>query len=212
MTSPIYHETLYRSHAAMTRLKEAVITVCGAGALGANIVEGLARVGCQRLRVIDHDRIEARNLSTQPFYRSDIGAFKAHILANAMYRAVGTSIEARMTTLTDQNAPGLLKESMLAIDAFDNSAGRRAIKEACATLNMPCVHVGLASAGYGEVVWNERYRVPSDANETVCDYPLARNLVVLTVSVACEVSIQFVTTGARKSYTITLADLAIRDM
>ena len=31
--------------------------------------------------------MEERNLSTQPYYRSDIGAFKAKILANALYRA-----------------------------------------------------------------------------------------------------------------------------
>jgi tRNA A37 threonylcarbamoyladenosine dehydratase len=59
--------------------------VCGAGALGANIAESLARSGFCQLRVID--RIQDRNLSTQPYYRSDIGAFKAKILANNLYRA-----------------------------------------------------------------------------------------------------------------------------
>jgi hypothetical protein len=37
------------------------------------------------------------------------------------------------------------------------------------------------------IVWNPIYRVPSPANDDVCDYPLARNLVMLTVAVACEV-------------------------
>jgi molybdopterin/thiamine biosynthesis adenylyltransferase len=44
------------------------VTVCGAGALGANITENLARSGAGSLVVIDRDRIEERNLSTQPYY------------------------------------------------------------------------------------------------------------------------------------------------
>jgi molybdopterin/thiamine biosynthesis adenylyltransferase len=55
--------------------------------LGANIAERLARSGFWQLRVIDRDRIEERNLSTQPYYRSDIDAFIAKIIANNLYRA-----------------------------------------------------------------------------------------------------------------------------
>ena len=67
MMNGLYHEQLYRTPALMTRLGEFSVTVCGAGALGANIVESLARMGFNRLRVIDRDRIEERNLSTQPY-------------------------------------------------------------------------------------------------------------------------------------------------
>ncbi len=48
----------------MTKLKNLSVTVCGAGALGANITENLARAGFSQLRVIDCDCIEERNLST----------------------------------------------------------------------------------------------------------------------------------------------------
>jgi tRNA A37 threonylcarbamoyladenosine dehydratase len=54
--------------------------VYGAGALGANITKNLARSGAGSLVVIDRDRIEERNLSTQPYYKSDVGAYKAKIL------------------------------------------------------------------------------------------------------------------------------------
>ena len=43
------------------------------------------------------------------------------------------------------------------------------------------------AADYAEIIWNDRYRVPSPSHDDVCDYPLARNLVTLAVSVACEV-------------------------
>ena len=79
----------------------------------------------------------------------------------------------------------------------------------CLNLNLPCLHVGLSS-DYAEVIWNENYRVPSDVNDDVCDYPLARNLVVLTVGVASETMMKFITTGKRLSYTITFKDFSIQ--
>lgn len=209
MMSGFYHEQLYRTTALMARLGEFPVAVCGAGALGANIAESLARMGFTRLRIVDRDRIEERNLSTQPFYRSDAGAFKARMLANALYRALGVEVDARSVELTETNAPKLLTECALIVDAFDNSASRRVLKEYAEGAGVPCLHSGLAG-DYAEVIWNEIYRVPSSAQDDVCDYPLARNLVTLAVAVACESIVEFVATGARRSHTITLRDFAVR--
>src|SRR5919107_404818 len=93
--SAFFHEHRYRSAVVMQRLRDLPVTVCGAGALGANITESLARSGFARLKVVDRDRVEERNLSTQPYHRSDVGAFKAKILANTLYRAVSATVEAR---------------------------------------------------------------------------------------------------------------------
>ncbi len=205
--SLFYHEQLYRSGEVMRRIGEQSVTVCGAGALGANIVESLARSGFANLRVIDRDRVEERNLSTQPFYRTDIGAHKAKILANSLYRAVGVKVDARAEELRSDNARKLLDG--LVVDAFDNSASRGAVKVACEEAKLACLHVGLAN-GYAEVIWNESYRVPSASQDDICDYPLARNLVMLTVAVACESVVSYVATGRRDSFTITLGDFAIR--
>jgi molybdopterin/thiamine biosynthesis adenylyltransferase len=205
--SIFYHEQLYRSGEVMLRVREQLVTVCGAGALGANIAESLARSGFARLRVIDRDRVEERNLSTQPYYRSEVGAQKARMLANALYRALGVRLDAKAQELTRQNAPALL--SGLVVDAFDNSASREAVELACEKANLPCLHVGLAD-GYAEVIWNESYRVPSAAQDDICDYPLARNLVMLTAAVACEVINRYVAEGVRESFTITLKDFAVK--
>jgi molybdopterin/thiamine biosynthesis adenylyltransferase len=204
----LYHEQLYRTPEVMARLAEFSVTVCGAGALGANIAESLARMGFRRLRVVDRDRVEARNLSTQPYYRAEAGAFKARMLANALYRALGVEVDARTEELTAANAPKLLAESALIVDAFDNSASRRVLKEHATTAGLACLHAGLAG-DYAEVVWNEIYRVPSAAQDDVCDYPLARNLVMLAVAVACESITEFVAHGARRSHMITLRDFNI---
>lgn len=204
-----FHEQLYRTPTLMAKIGEFPIAVCGAGALGANITENLARSGFAKLVVIDRDRIEERNLSTQPYYKSDIGAYKAKILANSLYRALGVTVDGRSKELTTANAAQLLRDTNLAIDTFDNSVARQAVKDYCQNAQLPCLHVGLAS-DYAEIIWNDRYRVPSPANDDVCDYPLARNLVMLTVAVACEVIINFVASGEQKSFTVTLGDFAIQ--
>lgn len=207
--SVFFHEQLYRSPQVMTQLRDVAVTICGGGALGANITENLARSGFARLKVIDRDRIEERNLSTQPYYKSDVGAFKAKMLSNALYRALGVVVDAQSKELTGENVAALLQGSALVIDAFDNSVARQVMTDYCAAANLPCLHVGLAG-DYAEVIWNEVYRVPSATQDDVCDYPLARNLVMLAVAVTCEVVVNFVATKQRSSFTITLADLAIK--
>jgi len=209
--SILFHEQLYRSNAVMAKLKNYSVTICGAGALGANMAENLARSGFDKLAVIDRDRIEERNLSTQPYYRSDVGAFKAKILANNLYRAIGTKVEAKTKELTPENATQLLKDSQLIVDVFDNSVARQAVKDYADQLSIPCVHAGLA-ADYAEVIWNDVYRVPSNVNDDVCDYPLARNLVMLTVAVTCEAIVSFIATAQRRNFTITLKDLTVQSL
>ncbi|BAY07998.1 ThiF family adenylyltransferase [Calothrix sp. NIES-2098] len=209
--SIFFHEQLYRSNAVMAKLKNYPVSICGAGALGANIAENLARSGFDKLTVIDRDRIEERNLSTQPYYRSDVGAFKAKILANNLYRAIGTKVDAKTKELTSANAAQLLQDSQLIVDVFDNSVARQAVKDYADKSKIACLHVGLA-ADYAEVIWNDVYRVPSDVNDDVCDYPLARNLVMLTIAVACEAVIAFIATQEQRNLTITLKDLTVQSL
>ena len=62
------------------------------------------------------------------------------------------------------------------------------------------------------MIWDESYRVPRDVAGDVCDYPLARNLVLLAVAVASEVLIRFVLDGTMSSWSVTLRDFAIRPL
>lgn len=208
--SIFFHEQLYRTNLVMAKLKDYPVTICGAGALGANLSENLARTGFACLKVIDRDRVEERNLSTQPYYRSDIGAFKAKILANNLYRAIATPVEAQTKELTPANVAQLLCGSQLIVDVFDNSTSRQAVKVYADQTEIPCLHVGLSADASAEVIWNQVYRVPGDVNNDICDYPLARNLVMLTVAVASEAIVSFIATGEKRNFTITLKDLSVR--
>jgi molybdopterin/thiamine biosynthesis adenylyltransferase len=209
LAGKFHHETIYRGPDLMARLASLRIVLCGAGALGSHLADNLVRQGAGNLRVIDKDRVEEQNVSTQLYGESDIGAWKVEVLRNRLFKTAGIEIEAVRKELTTQNAKPLLSGGDLLIDAFDNSASRLLVQETARAMKLPCLHVGL-HADYCEIIWDENYRVPSDVAGDVCDYPLARNLVLLAVAIACEVIVRFVGENRRESWSATLGDFAIR--
>ena len=77
------------------------------------------------------------------------------------------------------------------IDGFDNTEARRIVTDHCKSQGIPCLHAGLFEE-YAEVVWNDSYTVPQeDPAGDVCDYPLARNLILVAVAMATEEIINF---------------------
>lgn len=205
------HETLYRN---LAPIAEQRITICGTGALGANLAETLARMGLRKLRVIDRDRIEAHNLSTQPWTQQDVGAAKVRVLANMVYRAVGAPLEAQQTELSGENASTLLRGSSVVIDAFDNLPARMAVTAACTQLEIPCLHVALAATGdYGCGLWNEAYVTSGDQRQTAqaCNYPLTRPLVLMVAAAGAEVVVEYLANGKRRGFEATLRDLQLKE-
>jgi molybdopterin/thiamine biosynthesis adenylyltransferase len=211
MADKFHHEAIYRGSEQLAKLGDQRLTICGAGALGSHLADNLARQGFRQLRVIDRDRVEEHNVGTQLYGESDVGAWKIEALRQRLFRATGVEIEALRKELCDRTARTLLQTGGLVIDVFDNSTSRRLVQDHCRALEIPCLHVGLYS-DYGEVIWDERYRVPRDVAGDVCDYPLARNLVLLVVAVSSEILVRFALLGERKDCSVTLRDFAIRPL
>lgn len=211
MADKFHHEAIYRGADSVAKLADFPVTLCGAGALGSNLADNLARQGMRQLRVIDRDRVEEHNVSTQLYGEADVGGWKVEVLRQRLFRATGVEIEAVRKELDGRTARGLLQGGALVLDTFDNSAARRLVQDHCRALSLACLHVGLFS-DYGEVVWDEEYRVPADGAGDVCDYPLARNLVLLVTAIATEVLIRFVLEGRRESWSATLRDFAVRPL
>ncbi len=209
MADPFLHEALYRGKEAIERLGKARLVICGAGALGSHLVDNLVRHGAKLLTVIDQDRVEQHNIGTQVYDQSDIGAYKADVMRARCFRAAGVEIEAVAKQLTDKNIAKLLRGADLVVDAFDNSASRRLVTEHCRDQKLTCLHLGL-NADYGEVIWNEAYRVPNDVVEgNACEYPLARNLILFIVALGSEAALRFLLASEKRSYSFTLGDLSI---
>jgi len=205
--SPFFHE---ERHASLSTFADKAITICGAGALGGNLTETLARMGFSRIKLIDRDRVEMRNLSTQPYSRAEVGAPKARALANTLYRSVQAKLEPAVVELTAANAHNLLKESALAVDAFDNHAGRAAVSETTRTLALPCLHVGFSGDGlYGSGIWEPDYLVPQETPGDPCDYPLTRPFALALTALAVRAITDFFQTGQRNGFELTWNDLTI---
>jgi molybdopterin/thiamine biosynthesis adenylyltransferase len=210
MAGMLHHENLMRGADALAKLGAARLTICGCGALGSNLADNLIRQGCLAFRVIDKDRIEEHNIGTQRFGKGEIGRFKAEALRDQLYEATGHEIEAFPKELTQNTAKKFLRDSDLVIDCFDNSASRSLVQAQCRAMRLPLLHAGLYE-NFGEVVWDEAYQVPRDVDGDVCDYPLARNIIMLTVAVASEAIVDFLASGRQRSFEITLRDLRIQE-
>jgi len=208
MASKWHHEQLQRGPDAMKKLASLKVLICGAGAIGSNLAVNLARMGFSALTVIDKDRVEEHNIGTQVYGVDDIGGRKSECLRNLIHREVGEEIVSVAQELTDKNAAKLLRNQDLIIDAFDNSTSRKLVYEESNRFQYPCLHAGL-NGSYGQVQWNNSYIVPSDANDDICDYPLARNLILMVVALASEAVVRYCLGSVQLNLSITLDDLSV---
>ena len=101
------------------------ITVVGCGGTGGFAAESLARLIPPRanLVLIDHDRVEERNLTRQNFTREELGQFKSEALARRLSRRyrVRVAYSTLPVMMTELRCPGLI------IGCVDNGPARREI-------------------------------------------------------------------------------------
>ncbi len=204
------HEEIYRGKEDLGKLGLLPVTLCGAGALGSLLADNLARQGFRHLSAIDDDRVELHNVGTQLYRQEDVGAFKVDVLRGHCFRAAGIEITTFSKRLDENTVHKFLRGASLVVDTFDNSASRRLVSEYCRQHDLACLHLGM-NADYGEVHWNEAYRIPQDVVALdVCEYPLARNLILLVVAVGSETIIRYALEARKENYSITLKDFHIQ--
>lgn len=68
------------------------ILIIGAGGIGSWTALALAKMGAQKLMIMDFDSIEDVNIAPQFFKMSDIGKFKAEVLADRINEEMGQKI------------------------------------------------------------------------------------------------------------------------
>ena len=204
---PFFHE---ERHASLAAVRDRSITICGAGALGGNLAETLARMGFAQLTVVDRDRVEMRNLSTQPYVHAEVGTPKARALANALYRAVQARVTPVVAELTTATAAELLSGAALMVDAFDNHAARAAVSAFARQAGVPCLHVGFSGDGvYGSGIWEPNYAVPGGAGDDPCDYPLTRPFAVAVAALAARAVVEWLTASVPADFELTWNDARV---
>jgi molybdopterin/thiamine biosynthesis adenylyltransferase len=212
MSDKLKHETAYRGKDYQDKLVK-LVTICGVGSLGSLLADNLVRQGFSKIRAIDMDRVEIHNLNTQIWVERDIGSLKVAALKTKVFASMGTEIETIDKELTAANTKQFLKGSALVVDCFDNSKSRQLLQDYCRAQKIPLIHGGMYDA-FGECVWDNHYKVPKDGEGDVCDYPLARNLIMIVVAIMAEEILDFFLENnpRHKNWSITLKDLTIKEL
>lgn len=114
--------------------QDATIVLVGCGGTGGFLAEAVCRllIGRQAsVYFVDPDRVEPHNVSRQCFDRSDIGRFKAEVLAERLSRRfrreIGYSIFPYDRQLHAQVFASTQSPLNLLLGCVDNAAARRAI-------------------------------------------------------------------------------------
>jgi len=151
-----------------------LITVVGVGALGSHLVQLIRNLGVP-LRLIDFDRIEQKNITSQFHGKPHVGRFKSQSLKEVMGLLWGSSslkLDVMTSKLTADNAAQMLRGSDLVVDCLDNGEARRLVQAHARGTRTPCLHGALAADGvFGRVVWDEDFIIDDEsvAGEATCE-------------------------------------------
>jgi molybdopterin/thiamine biosynthesis adenylyltransferase len=135
------------------QLFDSKVAVIGCGGLGGYAVEELTRLGIGQITVIDPDVFEEHNLNRQVLSTiEELGNPKVKVAAERMGNInPAVTIIPIMKALTKDNAPELLENIDVVVDALDSIPSRLELSESCNRLNIPLVH-GSIAGWYGQVL------------------------------------------------------------
>ncbi|MCI0360148.1 MAG: ThiF family adenylyltransferase [Planctomycetaceae bacterium] len=92
------------SLAPRERLAELDVTVIGVGAIGRQLALQLASLGVTKLRLVDFDKVEPTNVTTQGYHFEDVGRAKVDAAASAVWQI---DPQIHVETVNDRYRPQL---------------------------------------------------------------------------------------------------------
>jgi sulfur carrier protein ThiS adenylyltransferase len=105
------------------RLERLSITVIGAGAIGRQVAVQLAAIGAKQLQLVDFDRVEASNVTTQGYLACDVGSLKVDATAGAIWQI---EPQTAVTCIADRYRPSV-RVGEVVFCCVDSIAARAAI-------------------------------------------------------------------------------------
>jgi molybdopterin/thiamine biosynthesis adenylyltransferase len=110
------------------RLANLRVGVFGTGNIGSHLVMQLVDAGCRRLRLVDRDRVEAKNLRNQAFAgQHEVGLAKAEALAERLRLCrADAQVEAVVADVEDLPL-GLVADVDVALAGFDSLGARQVL-------------------------------------------------------------------------------------
>lgn len=186
-------------------MRPGTVVIVGVGALGSHVAL-FARNWMNQLRVVDFDRVEAKNTLAQVHTRMGLGANKAMALQRTLQGLFGTTIEAIPHRFSVDSAAVLLTGAALVLDCTDNIEARTVIAAAAERRGTACLHGAVSADGmFARIVWDELF-VP-DAEGTpgapTCEGGEALPFFGVVGAWMAGVAQAYLTSGVKRSYHLT---------
>lgn len=141
------------------------VVVVGVGALGSHVVQFMRNVDVE-LTVVDHDRVERKNVQSQFHAKGSVGKGKVAGLKQTMNFLFGKKVNTVPHRLVEDNAYELLHGADLVIDCLDNAKSRGVVQYLCVGHGVPCLHGALDAAGsFGRVIWTDDFVIDEEGAE-----------------------------------------------
>jgi len=166
------------------------ILVVGAGALGSWTTEILARSLKLDFTIVDFDKVDASNISRQLFYPSDIGKYKAEVLADRL-RKLGSKTQPIVDKI--ENVIDTIGPFELALALTDNIESRTLVEEKFKTLHaLVRPEVGMV------LLTTERAKLSNIMRSGKHVGPQEIDMVVEVASIAARIAKEYLMTGKSK--------------
>jgi molybdopterin-synthase adenylyltransferase len=178
-----------------------MIVIVGVGALGSHVAQFL-RDRKEKIKVVDFDRVEQKNIRSQFHTKMGLGMNKASALQRAMQGMFGVEIEYVPHKLTPLNVCAICKGAKLVIDCTDNFATRDSIKIHCGVESIPCLHGALSADGtFAQVLWSEDFKPDPEGKDGAATCEDGRHLPFYAIAAGqiAQVAQTFLDTGRKSS-------------
>ncbi len=142
------------THEEQYKLKNAKVTVVGAGGVGGITLISLARMGFGNIQVIDMDTFDYSNINRQMLSSiSRVGKSKAMCAKETIIDInPNINVTVRQEKLDESNADEIIAGSDVVIDATDNLVARVIIHRTAQKLKVPSVWIAVTPPFRGGVI------------------------------------------------------------
>jgi molybdopterin/thiamine biosynthesis adenylyltransferase len=179
------------------------VTIVGVGALGSHVAQFLRNAA--KLRVIDFDRVEQKNVLSQFHAKSSLGRAKVVALQQTLAFLFGTKIDGVPHKLVAGNAKELLGNVELIVDCLDNLDARSIVRHFARSHGVPCLHGALAADGsFGRVIWDEEFTIDGEfaAGAATCENGAHLPLIGLVACYLARAAQEFLDTGRKLGFAV----------
>jgi len=145
------------------------IIVVGSGSTGSFISLTLAKMGLNKIKVIDFDKVEGHNIPNQFYTIEDIGHFKVDALQNIIEGFTGVTIETENKKI-DENYNFEIDLNTIIILCLDNMEGRKLIYSKIKDFPIKLIDTRFGSEGFSI------HAVDLSKEEEKKDYEFSLNL------------------------------------